>query len=373
MRLLAVILLASCKFTPPGATDASGGDDAKPIDAPGIDGELDAQIIPPGSTCVGTLVKVCVTTVPGDRNITSSNFDTDDDNNCDQILHGPSGPAVCVLQGHNLTLTGSLDAFGKRPLVLVAFDNLTISNNVALSVSSSAIARGAGASDACVLTATDGGDSAVVGGGGGAGGTHRGAGGNGGDSTGMSGAPGPLVAAWPFVRGGCPGGKGGASGLSPGGSGGAGGGAILLIAKNMISVHNNAGISASGAGGQGGVAGGGGGGGGGSGGFIGFDGGTVAIDVTARVAANGGGGASGGAITGGSPGDNGKDSASVARGGPANGGDGSAGANLTGVPGGGAGIGVGAGGGGGGAGAIISVGADDPSTGTFSPSPVLLP
>ena len=374
-----VLCVAGCSFTAasPAAIDAATGDD----DGGAIDSSIDG---PPliedaaitGAFCIGTFAKVCVEVMPiADEDLTDPSFDTDTSANCDQILHGPLGPEVCVIIGRNLTVTGTFRAIGARPLVLAAFGDFVMSSGVELSVSSSSSGtpiRGAGANDATAGSGCDiVGVNGESGGGGGAGGSHRGAGGMGGPGNlglGAGGAPSPIVTAWTFVRGGCPGGRGGNnSGVT--GNGGVSGGAVLVIAGTKIQLQGAAGIAASGAGGRGGGAVGGGGGGGGSGGFIGLDAPLVEIDATARVIANGGGGASGAGAGAGARGEDGKDTANSAAGGTgggASGGDGSVGVVLGGEQG-GSGIATAGGGGGGGGGGVILSFAGDPTMGIFSP------
>jgi hypothetical protein len=384
VRIVILVLLAGCKFHPNPAVDAGNGDDDASLidaspDAPILDGPMVSGI------CIGHLFPICVPSVPPDRDLTGP-FNTDTDP-CDQLLHGPTGPEVCVLVAHNFTVTGTVFVTGNRPLVIAAYDNFKVNANVDLSVSSRNGLRGAGGYDAannggtvgmihdpgCALGGINGFDLAT-GGGGGAGGSHRGRGGAGGTSDATHGAPAPLIPAWSYVRGGCPGGKGGDVLAAVGGKGGAGGGAILIVAMNKIQMDSNSGVSASGGGGLVGqpVTGGGG---GGSGGFIGLDGGLLMLAGDARIMANGGGGAGGSTSLSGDPGEDGKATDLVAKGGlgaGGNGGDGSIDGTFTGNPGVDAGTASGGGGGGGGAGVIISFGPTLPATGMISPSPVLM-
>ncbi|HEU0030395.1 MAG TPA: hypothetical protein VFQ53_07180 [Kofleriaceae bacterium] len=374
MRLVAGIALiaSACKFEPRLAGDGgmTGSDaraDATP-DTPILDAPIDG-----GAFCIGSFLQVCTNTMPStDRNLANSAFDTGDDTNCDQILQGPAGPAVCVVVGHKITITGTFRAFGPRPLAFAAFTDFIINSNVELSVSSTADSTGAGANDAsCELVTINGGNGS--GGGGGAGGSHHGTGGAGGSAIGAGAGSTSAVAAWSFVRGGCPGGRGGeGTAAAAGGLGGASGGAVMIIGKNKISVAGGAGIAASGEAGRPGDVVGGGGGGGGSGGFIGFDTPMLDIKATARIIANGAGGASGSSATAGSPGEDGKDTPDVATGGSGGGGSGGDGSNdtvLAGGSGGAGGAGIGGGGGGGGAGVILTFDAV-PANGIFSP-PIL--
>lgn len=323
-----------------------------------IDMAIDVQPPPPdAAVCVGgSFLMVCLPQRPAvPLVLASQTFDTSDPACMTTASVTPSAD-ICVLAGTTIEISGQLRATGARPLVLVAFDSISIQSAGTIDVSSHVGAVpeiGAGADHACAAgTPPTTVNNSSGGGGGGSFATAGGRGGIGGStSPGAAGIAGGSLAL-DGVRGGCPG-QGGAG--SQGGSSGHGGGAVYLIAQSSIDVSGT--ILAGGEGGGGGGVGNCGGG-GGSGGLIGFD----APQITGAglvVAGGGGGGEGGGAAT--SVGLSGGDGTTLmdARGGDGgavsggDGGDGSVGApGAGGNPGGG--MNGGGGGGGGGAGYIRS-------------------
>ena len=257
------------------------------LDAPMIDG-------PPGALCLGTPLRVCLTTTPTQPVALPAAIDTM--SGCTQIVMQASGPELCVVAGTTVTVPGATRATGPRPLVVVATQALTVEGTI--DASSSAAAAGAGANATQCAAAGTGADD-TGGGGGGAGASFGAKGGDGGrGDENDNGAPngkaagGVATAAQTpdAVRGGCKGGNGGDAGAGRG-TGGNGGGAVYLIAGTSITIATNGGVYAAGAGGGAGPACGGGGG-GGSGGMVGLD--APTITITGKVAANGGGGGGGG-------------------------------------------------------------------------------
>lgn len=228
-----------------------------------------------------------------------------------------------------------LRVIGSRPLLVAAWNTLTVDGTI--DVSSNATVAGAGANPAaCSSNAATAGDNHLTDGGGGGGGGGFGAGGGQGGLGGgtvSGGSKGTAVAATaPMLRGGCPGARGGKTYLA-GGLGGAGGGALQLTARSSIEISGV--LHAGGAGGRGGPAGSqSGGGGGGSGGYLGLEAPRVTLTATAVLAANGGGGGGGAAdALAGQPGKRGLADSTGAAGGPggaaSKGGDGGSGGHLT--------------------------------------------
>jgi hypothetical protein len=320
-----VVWFAGCSFrASPAQSVPSDGSD-RGSDAGGGSG-IDATQPPliDGAVCFGNgVVRVCLdavptkaVTLPGAMNP----LDTGIDDNCTTIWPQTAGPALCVIAGMTVTVSGSFAATGARPLVLIGVDAVTVS--ATLDVSSKiagGVRRGAGANDSACAVGTNGKNDSG-GGGGGAGGSFGTSGGAGGTGdlnnnhppagTATGGAPGAAQPAPAVLRGGCKGSFGGDGGDTPatqtGGVGGDGGGAVYLIAGNTITITGAGGVFASGAGGA--VAAGTAGleqgaGGGGSGGMIVLD--APALQVQGRIAANGGAGAGGGADIGGMPGGDG--------------------------------------------------------------------
>src|SRR5262249_55879080 len=159
------------------------------------------------------------------------------DGMCSFIYTQASGPDLCAITASVITVdTGGTTAHGTRGLLLLATDSIVI--NGALDVSSK---RGGqtGAGGECGSWTAAG-----AGGRGDAGGSFIGKGGDGGqgdhnDNGAPAGAapggPAGAVQTATFVRGGCPGNKGGdGPGGNAAGAGSHGGGAVYLIAANTI-------------------------------------------------------------------------------------------------------------------------------------------
>lgn len=293
--------------------DAAAAEDSAVI----VDAPLDAAVIPPDArACFGNLVSICLTRLPTEPVLFAGSMpplDTGVNTSCTQVVAQNGGASLCVVAGTSVTVASSLTVVGGRPLVLIGTGTVSVTGVLDASSTQIGPRRGAGANPIGCPVNSVAGQGDTAGGGGGAGGSFGIAGGNGGDGdTNDNGQPGgiadggnaapaqpsPLV-----LRGGCPGGRGGASASDrPGGTGGDGGGAIYLIAGTSITIAGD--VFASGAGGgatstttgieQGG-------GGGGAGGMIVLD--APAIDAPGRVVANGGAGGGGGGLSrGGTPG-----------------------------------------------------------------------
>jgi hypothetical protein len=265
-----------------------------------------------------------------------------------------------------------LRAQGSAPLIIVSKSFIEINNRLEVNSfhNGSAFVLGAGAnSDACPLSPPDPGlVCAQHAGSGGGAGAFGGAGGNGGEGGDTSdcgggftsgipgGAGGEALAAVPSaVRAGCAGRDGSANDKEVGGgAGGPGGGAVYLVARDVVRVNGT--IHAGGAGGRGGNGNRSGGGGGGSGGLIGIDSVVVELNGSAMIAANGGGGGGGCDGNRGGPGQDGLASGAAAKGGTGEGKGGPGGAGGAGTTPAGASADTaerGGGGGGGGVGFVI--------------------
>ena len=314
---------------------------------------------------------------------TARTYDTDSGEFDVPVLHTSNvvaqmtGAMVRVISVSSFTveLGGSLRVTGSLPLVIAAWDSITITGRIDVN-SQRGGATAAGANPMECMASTPGGAAPDAGSGGGGAGGFQGIGGDGGSAGfpmvamgGMGGAAATMSTLAASVRGGCPGAPSGAAGpgavapATPASSAapGAGGGALQLTAQRSIAIAGR--LLAGGAGGSGGpLASSAGGGGGGSGGYLGLE--APAISVTGALAANGGGGG-GGAGTD-RPGGDGADAnagATAARGGAGGGamggctGDGGSGTLAATVNGGDANnmARVCGGGGGGGAAGVIAV------------------
>jgi hypothetical protein len=350
-------MLSACGFTHGVASSQGDGRGPGSDVGPGSDGGDG------GTPCFGSgLATVCAQLpVPAKWTVSSpTNFDTSTD--CDFQVAG-----LCVKQAVDVDISDTLGVVGPLPLVVLATHDLDVSGTIDGSSIVGFTGPGANAAE-CVAGspgANDGGNSANAGGGGGAGGSFGGGGGPGSPGGKPGGTPGPTITAT-SVHGGCPGTGGGNHKGTQGANPGDGGGAVYLIAGDMISIEGA--INASGSGGRGGAAQAGGGG-GGSGGLVGLD--APKVKVTGKVFANGGGGGEGG-DTSNSGADGGSSvDAAAAPGGSGgsiggDGGDGAAGTTLAG----GAGLPRqnNAGGGGGGGAGVVKVFASAPQlSGTISP------
>lgn len=289
--------------------------------------------------------------------------------------------SFAIDSGATLVVTGS------QPLVIASFTTIELDGTIDAG-SHRAASVGPGAATAGPCTAPGVAETALPSGGsgGGGGGGLRGNGGNGGPGDTppgvQGGVGGGLLATPTFIRAGCAGADSGQAGpgaqtpatattVSPGGPGG---GAIELVAHDMILTANSAVITSGGAGGTGSPDNSScGGGGGGSGGYIGLDAPVVAFGG-GLFAANGGGGGASAAYTAGvgTNGEDGRASTSRAAGGAGEscappGGRGAAGPtldgeNVTGQ------ISCGGGGGGGAVGFVIVWTANQAGSATFSPA-----
>jgi hypothetical protein len=265
-----------------GLDDPLQGDGGVVGDGP--DAPLD---LPPNAACYGNgLVRICFDAEPtGALTLTSTTIDTDTSPSCaTNVLSGGTGK--CVVAANTITIeSGQLvHGSGGDSLVLVAHDLVTVAGTLDVaSHRQGALGRGADAN----FSGCNGGSNAS-GGGGGAGGSFAALGGAGDVSGAGTSTPGAALAPPTSLHGGCSGRDG--SGTESG-NGADGGGAVYVIAGNLVDVPGT--INASGEGGDdpedGATSGGGG---GGSGGMIGLDAPTVAVGGT--VFANGGGGAEGG-------------------------------------------------------------------------------
>jgi len=249
------------------------------------------------STCFGSFVTVCFTTVadvpktppmlPSDNTI---EIDTDASPLCDQ--HNDRKDEYCIVAGAGFTLaaTQSLRGYGSKPLVLLSIATFDLHGTVDVSSNHNIGPQNTGA-NANPSVCTNGMAPEMAGGG--YGGSFGGKGGDGerlGGTATAGNAAAALTTPPTMFRGGCPGG----SGDSTGGAGGNGGGAVAIIAATSIQLDGK--VNASGAGGHGGPATQSGGGGGGSGGMIVLD--APSIMATGPLFANGGGGGQGGTGTG---------------------------------------------------------------------------
>jgi hypothetical protein len=223
-----------------------------------------------------------------------------------RIVTQPGGPDLFVIDTPRLNLSGTLVAYGSRPVVFAVYGDATIGGQLVARPNADDSIRPAGSGGRIApvaswcFTGTGGGDSttdAVTGGGGGgAFGTDGARGGNGAAQAqhgtfGLENGNATLVP----LRGGCSGGKGGPTSADLGGWGG---GAIQLSARGTLTVTGR--IGAPGGGGRGGASStstNGGAGGGGSGGAILLE--AAALLVTGEVTANGGSGGEGDGATNG--------------------------------------------------------------------------
>lgn len=322
------IVLTGCGFGGATGVDGSPVDAVLDVDASSepVDGaeEPDAAVPPDARACFGTVVSVCLTTLPADGVIISATevVDTDSSARCIET----NQPGVCVIAGTFVTVTGAgtrVRARGSKPLVLLATQGeVGVDAGAAVEAYSSNFSDstgvvGPGANpSACPLAGLDG-TNVGTSGGGGAGGSFGGRGGDGGDGDVNGGAQGGQggTAAMPALsvtalRGGCPGGAGGRPNGATSSKGGDGGGAVALIASTRVRVDGR--IDASGGGGFASLPASDGGGGGGAGGMIYIEGSTGAvIGAAAAIYANGGAGA-GGAGSGSSQGARGGESSGPA-------------------------------------------------------------
>ncbi|MCC6997249.1 MAG: hypothetical protein IT370_21725 [Deltaproteobacteria bacterium] len=290
--------------------------------------------------------------------------------------------------GVNIAAGTRVDVVGAYPLIIVARGDIAVDGQLdAGAVGAQAGAGGRSAVDCATQAGRDGEDSVATasGGAGGGGASFQGQGGNGGAGQAAGGgARGVRPASFTPVplRGGCPGGVGGAydqaapDAAAVGGAGGGGGGALQLSSGGSIVTAGGGWITVSGGGGRnGGVHNGGGG--GGSGGSLLLEAAT-AIRTSGTLTANGGGGASGGGSSssdGAAGADGSADGATSAGGGDCGlfcdggpGGAGGAGGALDGSGGSGGNASGGGAGGGGGVGVIVLRSPSIPNLGLHSPA-----
>ena len=263
-----VVIVVGCRqilgIDEPSHEDAQG-----PPDAPSCYGD----------TSNGSLITVCLQPTIG-NGVLNDAINTDTDGRC-ASLQPPIGPEVCVIEAVDVTIQGQITVTGKRPLVIVGTHTISITATAVLDASSKLGLRSGPDSNDMSCTPGTGAGS----GGGGAGGSFGAQGGNGG-SLGDR-ASGPQIPM--FVRGGCAGSTGTATGQL--GGSGPGGGAVYLIAGRSIQVDGV--IVADGAGGRVGLTGLSisGGGGGGAGGLIGLD--APMVSGSGEIMAVGAGGGEG--------------------------------------------------------------------------------
>jgi hypothetical protein len=358
------LVLGGCGFAvAPGGGGGGGAPDASSVDTlpdAAVDAAIDAFVEP---VCLGTFIRVCVSPPAAVRTFAAEKIDTSTSQDCVPYTSTPMVSA-CVITGTSITIPATLTVTGGRPLILLATDEITVSGTLDGSSRDSATGPAAdtGPCQANFTNPTTGAQ-----GGGGWGGSFGGNGNNGGNSAG--GGIGGIAATQGNVStltGGCAGSNGADNGIGSGaGARGHSGGALLLIAKEGITITGT--INASGGGGEG-ASGGGGGGGGGSGGMIVLDARTVS--TTGRCFANGGGGGEGASLVNGRDGNESTSPATPGTGGSGqalgggNGGNGAFGltGSQPGTPGSNANPlqgGSGGGGGGGGSVGVIKVFADD--------------
>jgi len=361
-----------CKTHPgedgcPGMGSNDGGTDGKDIDGTPGDARLDY-----GSG----IWAIKLTDFPsGPKTLTNPVLTNGADCSTEQLWVSLSQPGACFIVATKITISTAVEVSGPRPLVLVATDSIVLSGSLDASSHNSLNGGNLGPASpetGCQNPAAPP-QASGSGGGGGAGGSFvtlggAGAKGDGGNTNGQS--PGAATGAPSALRAGCRGQTGAAGGA--GGVGGDGGGAVYVLAGNSIDLRTGV-INASGAGAQPGT-GRGGGGGGGTGGMIVVSAPMILSDSATRLIANGGGGGGGG-----NGGGIGGDPVTATPGTPAAAGIASGsclsvgGTGSTTAAGGGGTQGsgnCGGGGGGGGGGYILT--SSVPTSGAFSPAPVLL-
>lgn len=279
---LAGCLLGACSF----AGGAPGSDDG----VRGIDAPTCAWLFTPKHVADPCALASSEQAVLNDAVINGDDPGFDTITNADEIE-----TAQWVVG--SLEINGTVQVVGARPLQIVSLSTISIVG--VLEVGGALVTNAAGANDP-VLCADGAGspgeddNNGAAGGGGGGFGQPGARGENGdvdeGDSIGGDGGESASVS----FRGGCPGGRGGDADAGTGGAGGRGGGAVHLVARQAITLADDAFISAGGGGGAPGVnrsdaAGGG----GGSGGYVGIEAMTIELGDTSFIGSNGGGGGGG--------------------------------------------------------------------------------
>lgn len=251
--------------------------------------------------CYGTGTgAVCLDTPPTGAVTLPATIDTTPSANGPCLAMQPSGwvaggqPAACFIAGNTITMAGTTNVSGSRPLVLVAATTITINQMLDVASHNGGKVGPYAAQTTCTFPAPFPGTA--NGAGGGAGGsftTVGGAGATGNATTAGGGAAAAAVGAPTVLRAGCGGEAGGnnASGsqASPGGDAG---GVVYLVAGTQITIAASGTINASGAGAPQGAHIYVGGSGGGSGGMIKLY--APAITSAGTLVANGGGGSQGG-------------------------------------------------------------------------------
>jgi hypothetical protein len=206
---------------------------------------------------------------------------------------------IAMFRFRSLTVTGTTQLSGSRPIALVADGAVVIDGILD--------ARGNVTNGACARSGRQSGPGGFLGGernvngggpGGGAGGTANGHGGGGGARGGSGGHGGNKPASGGAPHGDAAitalvGGSGGGGGGATGGAGGGGGGAVQVVSNTHITIGASGGINAGGCGGQSGNSGNDAGGGGGAGGAILLE--APAVTIEGALAVNGGAGGAGNA------------------------------------------------------------------------------
>ena len=332
------------------------GIDTVPVDA-----------TPDGCHGTGPVVVCPDAPITGQTQITISaptTLDTGTSTMCQpyHLADGSADTRYCVVGAKSVIVTsgGRWAITGSRPLVVIATNTMTIDGTIDVASHRGGLAGAGSNAPECVAgtapMVTEGGPGGSFGGAGGAGG---------GTDAGAPVPAAPPTGALTSLRGGCGGRPG--SGANAGGPG-RGGGALAVLAENLVlsGTINVSGASGFGAGLSSG------GGGGGSGGMILLDAPSIVVGTAGQIFANGGGGGEGG---GGSNGGNdGTDSTApltIGQGGGGNagaGGNGGNGAAGTSAAGSGQNGSDSGGGGGGGAG-VIRVIPTQTLGGAVSPAP----
>lgn len=264
----------------------------KTCEASAIDAAADTMPVdatPDG--CYGTgLVVVCPDApVTGQTQVTISTtttLDTGTSTMCQpyHLAGGTADTRYCVVAARTVIVSagGRWSIIGSRPLVVIATNTMTIDGVVDAASHRGGLGGAGSNAPECMSGSTPTLDD------GGPGGSFGGAGGAGGGADTRPVVPAaPATATITALRGGCGGRPG--SGTNAGGPG-RGGGALGLIADNLVIGGT---INASGAAGFGaGLSAGGGG--GGSGGMILLDANSIVVGTAAQIFANGAGGGEGG-------------------------------------------------------------------------------
>jgi len=222
------------------------------------------------------------------------------------VIPQTGGPSIRVLSvaGFSVAAAATLRVNGTLPLLVLVDGTASVAGEI--DVSAAGKIPGPGGDDIATCFGSSGSDGivGVVRGSGAGGGGYGTRGGNGGGAEGPGGLGGSEAGSVQItpLRGGCPGGAGGAvqGAMS---EPGAGGGAIQIVARLSLSVTGS--IRSAGGGGLTGASPGAGGSGGGAGGAILLESDAITIAGTASLCANGGSGGEGRDVTG-TPGGNGQ-------------------------------------------------------------------